>query len=574
MATINTMLATTINVTRRSLHSMLGELHWVHANRVGQTDQMATLIARGLTLSRAAGPVLDDVDLIVAPGQRIGVIGPNGVGKSTFLAVLAAKVVLDSGIVELAPPDASVALLAQEPERSDEMVIDALARRTGVAAANTEFEAATAALATADDGGDRYDRALQRWLNVGAADFEARSAQVCSELGLSNLILQQTTQSLSGGQAARVSLATIMLTTVDVLLLDEPTNDLDHDGLARLERFVLGWQGGLVVVSHDRTFLDRIVTDVLEIDGHTHQAVRFSGGWSAYLADKATAARHAEERYDEFSTKKSTLQSRAQREREWMHRGVTTSKKKPSDNDKLGRKFAQEATEQLAGRASRTQRALERLDEVDEPWHHWELQLELKAAPRSGTRVVQLIDAVIERGTFRLGPINVEVTSGERVSIAGANGTGKSTLLAALLGHLELSEGTHWMGPSVVVGELDQARSLLVDTSNVLTGFVKATGLELSEARTLLAKFGIVADHVTRPVTSLSPGERTRLELAVLQSVGTNCLVLDEPTNHLDLTAIEQLEQALTTWTGTLLLVTHDRTFLDAIRIDRTITLS
>jgi ATPase subunit of ABC transporter with duplicated ATPase domains len=187
---------------------------------------------------------------------------------------------------------------------------------------------------------------------------------------------------------------------------------------------------------------------------------------------------------------------------------------------------------------------------------------------------VQLTDAVIERGSFYLGPLNIEVTSGERVCIAGPNGSGKSTLLAALLGRLPLSSGTAWIGPSVVVGELDQARSSLIETDTVLNGFVKTTGLELSEARTLLAKFAIVADHVSRPVTSLSPGERTRLELAVLQAVGTNCLVLDEPTNHLDLTAIEQLEQALTTWTGTLLLVTHDRTFLDAVTIDRTITLT
>jgi ATPase subunit of ABC transporter with duplicated ATPase domains len=499
------------------------------------------------------------VDLIVAPGHRIGVVGPNGVGKSTLLAALSRRVLLDSGTVELAPPTATVALLAQEPDRSEELVIDALARRTGVAAAVIEFDAATAALADVNADADRYDRALTTWLSVGAADFEARCGQVCHELGLSETITQQSTGSLSGGQAARVSLAAIMLTTVDVLLL---------------EKFVTSWAGGMVVVSHDRAFLDRVVTDVLEIDGHTHQARRFSGGWAAYTADRATAARHAQEHYDTFDSKRSQLESRAQREREWMHKGVSSGKKKPADNDKLGRKFAQEATEQLAGRASRTQRALERLDEVAEPWHHWQLQLELKAAPRSGSRVMQLTDAVIERGDFRLGPISIEITSGDRVSITGPNGTGKSTLLAAMLGRLPLTSGTHWIGPSVVVGELDQTRSSLMDTSTVQRGFLDATGLDVSEARTLLAKFGLNADHVSRTVATLSPGERTRLELAVLQAVGTNCLVLDEPTNHLDIVAIEQIEQALTTWTGTLLLVTHDRTFLQNVKIDRTITLS
>ena len=218
-------------------------------------------------------------------------------------------------------------------------------------------------------------------------------------------------------------------------------------------------------------------------------------------------------------------------------------------------------------------RALERLEVVDKPWEGWKLQLSVARTERSGDDVARLSAAVIERGAFRLGPIDVSVSWAERIAIVGPNGSGKSTLLAALLGRLPLASGSGWVGPGVVVGELDQARRQFLDGRPLIDGFTEATKLVSSEARSTLAKFGLGADHIMRPADQLSPGERTRASLAVLMSNGSNLLVLDEPTNHLDLPAIEQLEIALDTWDGTLLLVTHDRRFLDAIRIDRTIEL-
>jgi ATPase subunit of ABC transporter with duplicated ATPase domains len=532
---------------------------------------VALLTARSLTLSRGDRAVLRDVDVTLAPGDRVGVVGPNGVGKSTLLQVLAGLVLPDRGAVHRAPPAATVGYLHQEPERpAGETVRANLARRTGVAAADAELHQATDALAAGEAGaGDRYTLALDRWLALGGADLDARIGPVWDDLGLPATLLDQPMTSLSGGEAARAGLAGLLLARFDVLLLDEPTNDLDFDALARLERFVLACEVPVAIVSHDRAFLDATVTEVLELDEAAHTARRYGGGWRGYLTERATARRQAEEAYAVFTGQRDELKSRARRERDWATTGVAKEKRNPRDNDKVQRKFRQEQTEQLAARASRTERAIDRLEVVDKPWEGWQLSFEIATTARAGDVVARLEQAVVARGAFRLGPVDLEVAWGDRLAVTGPNGAGKSTLLGCLLGTVPLQAGARWMGPSVVVGELEQARHRFPGDAPLLDGFLAATGLLVAEARTLLAKFGLGADHVLRPAGSLSPGERTRASLALLQATGVNVLVLDEPTNHLDLPAIEQLEQALDAFPGTLLLVSHDRRLLEAVRLTR-----
>ena len=532
----------------------------------------ASLHARGLDLSFGARPVLVGATVAVDPGQVVGLVGPNGVGKSTLLRVLAGLQPLDAGSFVLSPSTAHVGFLPQEPERRDETVLEHLYRRTGVTAAQAALDAATEALAAGDDGaGDAYSDALDTWLALGAADIDARVGEVWADLGLAERLLGQPMPSLSGGEAARTGLAALMLARFDVFLLDEPTNDLDLDGLARLERFVSTLGAGCVLVSHDRTFLERVITHVVEIDEFSHGTTRFAGGWSAYLRERDLARQHAREAYEEYDAKRSALAGRAQREREWATQGIGKAKRKPNDNDKNVRHAKIDQSEQLAGKAARTERAMERLEVVEEPREAWQLRLVLTAAPRGGDVVARLDGAVVEQGDHRLGPVSLQVNHGERVVIEGANGAGKSTLLRALLGETPLTSGSQWRGPGVVVGRLEQARGQLADADTVLEAFMAATGLLVPDARTLLAKFGIGAGHVGRPTGSLSPGERTRLVLALLMAKGSNCLVLDEPTNHLDMPAIEQLEQALDTFDGTVLLVSHDRALLDHVRRTRTL---
>ncbi|WP_309229868.1 ATP-binding cassette domain-containing protein [Blastococcus sp. TML/M2B] len=375
---------------------------------------------------------------------------------------------------------------------------------------------------------------------------------------------------LSGGQAARVGLASLLLSRYDLLLLDEPTNDLDLAGLDQLERFVAGSRAGIVVVSHDREFLARTVTRVVELD-LAQQLVRVvDGGYEAYLTEREVARRHAREEYEEFADTKASLEARARMQRNWMAKGVRDSIKKSKDGDKHIKAANRASSEKQAAKAKQTQRMIERLDVVEEPRKEWELRMEIAAAPRAGAVVASLRGAVVRRGGFTLGPLDLQVDWGDRVAITGANGSGKSTLLAALLGRVPLDEGTASLGAAVQIGEIDQARGLFLGEQQLLDAFgAEVPDWPTSEVRTLLAKFGLTAEHVLRPAATLSPGERTRAALALLQARGVNVLVLDEPTNHLDLPAIEQLETALAGYTGTLLLVTHDRRMLDAVHTTR-----
>ena len=533
----------------------------------------ATLTLHRATVVRGATPVLDAVDLLVAPGRRIGVVGPNGVGKSTLLAACAGVLALDDGERRLAPPTATVGWLRQEPERSDETVRVQLHRRTGVAAAQRELDLAAEALAVgAVDAAERYDAALHAWLALGAADLDARIGAVAADLGLTAGLLDRPTSRLSGGEAARVGLAALLLSRFDVYLLDEPTNDLDLDGLARLEEWVLGLTAGVLLVSHDRRFLDGVVTDVVELDEFTHGATAYGGGWQAYLAERALARQHAWDRYEEYDTQRRSLAGRAQRQREWAQQGQAKVRR-TDEPDKNIRAYKLDQTEQLAGKAAQTQRAIDRLEAVDQPREPWQLRLDVPHAGRSGDVVARLVGATVEHGAFTLGPIDLLVEYGDRIALVGHNGSGKSTLIDVILGRVEPTAGTARLGSGVVVGEIEQVRGQLDGAATLLRAFTDATAMQVGETRTLLAKFGLVGDHVERATSSLSPGERTRAALALLMANGANLLVLDEPTNHLDLPAIEQLEQALDTFPGTILLVTHDRELLERVQLSRRIEL-
>ncbi|MEZ7006216.1 ABC-F family ATP-binding cassette domain-containing protein [Streptomyces sp. AD55] len=531
----------------------------------------ATLVAKNLAAGHGDRSLFAGLDLVVAPGDVIGLVGANGAGKSTLLRLLAGLTVPEEGEVRLSPPGATVGHLPQEPERRPgESVRAFLARRTGVTAAQHAMDEATQALVDAVPGADdAYAGALERWLALGGADLDERAEETARTLGLA-VGLDQPMTSLSGGQAARAGLASLLLSRYDVFLLDEPTNDLDLDGLERLEGFVRGLRAGTVLVSHDREFLTRTVTKVLELDLAQGRINLYGGGYAAYLEEREVARRHARDEYEEYAGKRSQLQERARTQRSWMDKGVKNARRKAGDNDKIGRKFRSEASEKQAAKARQTERMLERLEVVEEPRKEWELRMEIASAPRSGAVVATLRDAEVRRGGFTLGPVSLQIDWADRVAVTGANGAGKSTLLAALLGRVPLDAGHGALGSGVLTGEVDQARRLFHGTESLLDAFQAATpDTEPVEARTLLAKFGLGSDHVLRPAATLSPGERTRAALALLQGRGVNLLVLDEPTNHLDLPAIEQLEAALDSYEGTLLLVTHDRRMLDAVRVTR-----
>ena len=436
------------------------------------------LVARNISKSYAAVQVLDRVSLSVAAGDRVGVIGPNGIGKSTLLRVLAGVESADEGVVT----------------------------------------------------------------TTGTRGYLAQ---------------EHASSGRSGGQAVRTALAAVMREEHDFLLLDEPTNNLDFQGLAWLERSLARSPAGVVLVSHDREFLDRTVTRVVELEAETRRIREYRGTWSDYEATRERARAEHEAAYADYVERRDRLTALLSARRTEA-RGLGTQQ--------TGRR----ATNALRGKVAQAKRQLERLDTVEKPWSPWELRLTLAPTPAAGS-IVELRRAVVERSSFRLGPVDLALGYGDRVAILGPNGSGKTTLLEALLGRIEPVAGSRHAGPATVFGELDQARELF--RGRLLDEFAALTGLAPPGARTLLAKFALGADDVERDGSSLSPGERTRAALALFAARGVNCLVLDEPTNHLDLEAIEQLELALAEYEGCLVVVSHDRRFLDRLAVDRTIEL-
>jgi ATPase subunit of ABC transporter with duplicated ATPase domains len=516
------------------------------------------LAARDITKAHGAVTVLDGVSLAVGPGDRVGVVGPNGIGKSTLLRVLAGLEAPDGGSVARTPPALSVGYLPQEVDAApDETLLSYLARRTGVLAAEREMDALAGRLGLAPALAGAYAEALERFLALGGADLATRARAVSAEVGLPERLLERPLGSLSGGEAARAALTAILLSRFDVFLLDEPTNNLDFAGLERLERFLDALPAGVVVVSHDRAFLERTVTRILELEPETRRPREYAGGWSDFERQRRRSRVHDEAAYDRYVEERSRFESLLsdRRTQARVH----------------GPGAGRRGTHALSTKVRQAEKRLERLDRVDKPWQPWQLRLELQQGARSGDLVARLRGAVVERGSFTLGPLDVDVHHGDRLAIVGPNGSGKTTLLLALLGELPLAAGTRRLGAGVRVGSLDQRRELFDSEASLGDRFAELAGLPRPDGRTLLAKFGLGADDVERPASSLSPGERTRAALALLAASGVNCLVLDEPTNHLDLEAIEELETALEGYDGTIVLVTHDRRFLEAFRATRTI---
>ena len=432
-----------------------------------------------VSVSHGADEVFSHVSLTVGAGSRIGVVGPNGVGKTTLLRLLAGLEEPERGRVRLSPPGLSVGYLPQER-------------------------------------------------------------------GLTNL---------SGGQGARAGLETLFQVDHDLYCLDEPTNDLDFEGLEWLERLVQGVRGSVVVVSHDREFLDRTVTRIVELEEGRQRLREWAGGWSEYEAARTRARETQYRRFEEADEQRREIESLL-RER----RGQARSH---------GRGAGRRGTHAQMTKVRQAERALERVEQVEKPFEPWELHLELEPGRRGGNLVVRLEGAIVQRGGFRLGPIDLELHRSDRLVVAGPNGSGKSTLLGALTGTMPLADGRRQVGAGAVLGELEQTRTRFT----VDEPLVEAFGGPQEQARTLLAKFGLGADDVLRPARTLSPGERTRAQLALLSAQGVNCLILDEPTNHLDLPAIEELEAALTRYRGTVLLVTHDRRLLERFGATRRVDL-
>jgi ATP-binding cassette subfamily F protein 3 len=518
-----------------------------------------------LRKSYGAVTVISDVSFILNDHQHVGLIGPNGVGKSTLLRCLIGAEPLDAGTIVKSPPDLSIGYLAQSfgdvGERSLGEVV--AAARADVLQAERDLQAAAEALATTSDVDAalaRYDAVLARFEALGGYEHERRVAAVLQGLGLGGVDPATPVAVLSGGQKTRLGLAALLISEPDLLLLDEPTNHLDVEALAWLEDFVRGYPHAVLIVSHDREFLDRTVTCILYVDPDTRTVQSYPGNYS----DFATARAHERE-----------LQAAAWHEQQtYIHqvesdiRRVQGQAQSIQRGPKRARDFYGRMSAKVARLAKARTRKLERYmdsdERVEKPREHWGLKLDFGPPPPSGRAVLRLEDVSFSyAGQSPLfSAVTLDVRYSERLAVVGPNGAGKTTLLRLIAGHMPPQTGTVRLGVNVRLGVMAQEQETLHRQWTVLQTVLQERAMSETEARSFLHFFLFGGDSVFRTVGACSLGERSRLQLALLVLRGCNVLLLDEPLNHLDIAGREHFEAALDAFEGTVLAVSHDRAFL------------
>jgi ATP-binding cassette subfamily F protein 3 len=486
--------------------------------------------------------VLSGASLSVEAGEKIGLVGRNGVGKTTLLEILAGNLEADSGSVERVG-SAKVGMTSQSlyaGERGrlsvEQEIISAFEPLIERESELKELESRLSENPSADLL-ERYGRLQGEFERAGGYEYRARAASTLSGLGFAPEDWKRPVGSFSGGEQSRIALARLLLEEPDLVLLDEPTNHLDLKALEWLENFVKGTKSAVLVVSHDRYFLDAVAGSILELEDG--KLTRYVGNYSKYAAEKKA-------RSEQLARKaKANAERRAQLER-FIERNRAKARK--------------------ASQAKSKQKLLNRMETIEAPKESTKnMKLDLGETSRTGRVVLEMEDvryAHEDSDEPLLEDLDLVIERGERVALLGPNGTGKSTIMRLAADELSPQRGTVRLGHNVVPAYQDQQLARLDDSKTVLQETMDATGLKAPEARDLLGAFLFSGEDVFKKVSSLSGGERNRLSLAEIVVSGANLLLLDEPTNNLDIPALEALEAALLEYRGTMFFISHDRYFL------------
>ena len=509
--------------------------------------------------------IFERVSFTVNRGERVGLVGPNGCGKTTLLKIILDEIQPDSGSARLSPADTRVGYLAQaleyEPGQTAGQVMKAAI--AGLSEAERHLEGLSSRMATAEGKELKrlmaeYDQALEAFERLGGYRIESRTDAVLDGLDLRTLDQETPVDILSGGQKTRLGLARLLLSSPDLLLLDEPTNHLDIEALEWLEGFLQEFAGGMLIVSHDRTFLDRTVSAILEMDALTHTVTEYPGTYSDYVDAKER------EREKQWAAYKDQQEYIAQLE------STLAAKKGYAQSIELGtidfgpRKIAKGIARKAVVQQRRIQRLLDSEERIDRPGRSWQMKLEFVDTPSSGRDVLHLEGVTMGFGRQALfRDVTLTLRAGERIALVGPNGSGKTTLARLILGELEPLAGRVRLGAGVKVGYYAQEQEELDPDLTAYETVRAVAPMNETEARSFLHYFLFSGDEVFLPVGSLSFGERARLALACLVAQGCNFLVLDEPINHLDLPSRSQFEQAMTAFQGTVLAIVHDRYFIE-----------
>lgn len=529
------------------------------------------LQAKHIQKSYGTLTVLADVSFSLAKGQKAALVGDNGTGKTTILKIIAGLTEPDAGEIELAK-NTCIGYLPQDTSLAGDETINAYLRRiAGIDALEQKLEGLASHLEDKAKS-DEYGDAHEQYERLDGYTFEYRIKVMLAGFGLEHIGIDYRLSDLSSGQKSKVVLAGILLKGVDLLLLDEPTNNLDLPALIWLEDFLRKSDVACIVISHDRRFLDRVVRKIFELDRNT-RVLNISGGtYSDYLAMVAKRIARQKEEYRLQQEEIVRLSERAREQRVASARG---SNWRGSDNDKFLRGFKRDRAGGSGRKAKTIEKRIDQMEKVEKPIERDPFEIQLKAEIGSGTLDIRLIDVVAGYPDgFSIGPLSFEARYGSRIGIMGLNGTGKSTLLKTITGQLAARGGTIEIGSSVKIGNMMQEHESLPRVQTLLEFFKERAGLKDDGIYNQLVKFGFDQSQAKQPISTLSPGGRARLLLALFSVQSVNVLVLDEPTNHLDLEALEALEETIEVYRGTILLVSHDRYFLEKARLDSTYILS
>ncbi|MEZ4279272.1 MAG: ABC-F family ATP-binding cassette domain-containing protein [Myxococcota bacterium] len=490
------------------------------------------------------------VSFVVRAGDRIGIVGPNGAGKTTLLRLMIGEEPLDGGQLQR-PRATRIGLLRQEidPRASRSVREEAATAMAELDALESEIERLEAEMTRRGQAGEalppalteRYDALAQRYRQSGGFEREARVASVLAGLGFDDERAARPLSTFSGGWLMRVELAKLLLARPDVLLLDEPTNHLDLPSIQFFEETLARFEGAVVVVSHDRTFLRRQANRILELDGLGGAAL-YEGNYDTYLRERV-------------ARREELLARKANQDRQI------------AEMERFVERFRAQATK--ARQAQSRQKALDRIERIEiEPDRRKAMRLRLPDPPRSGERVLSLAGIHKRYGETPLyAGVDFELLRGERVALVGPNGAGKSTLLRIAAGVLPFEAGTRQLGHNVELAYYAQHQLEALDAQATILEEVERSARfeDVPRLRGLLGALLFSGDDVDKPIGILSGGEKARVALAKLLLRPANLLVLDEPTNHLDIEACEVLEEAFQAFAGTLLFVSHDRSFINAL---------
>jgi ATP-binding cassette subfamily F protein 3 len=507
--------------------------------------------------------VLDEVSFVLNAGEQVALIGPNGCGKSSLLRILAGVEGPDSGMVAK-PPEVQLGWLPQELRPGPEETVGEVVRAGLGDWKDLRVEVETLAeKLTAAKGKElthilvAYDRALTMFQSLGGYQVDYQVKSTLAHLGLRDLSLSKRVAQLSGGERTRVGLAAVLMAQPDLLLLDEPTNHLDIKALEWLEGWLSEFQGTVLLVSHDRVFLDRTVSKVLELEGG--RITEYRGNYSQYTWQKADErAQKLEEWKDKQAEIRRIKHDIARTKAQAKDVELSTTSREPGV-----RRYAKKVARKALSREKKLTRFLESTDRVDKPGQRWDLKVDFGEMPHHSKQLIELIDVGQRYDRWLYRHATLTLRHAERVVLLGPNGSGKSTLLRTIIGELRPQEGTVKVGANVTLGYLPQEQDTLAREATALSVIRESAPMSETEARNFLHYFLFAGDGVFVPVGKLSPGERSRLLLARVVAEGANCLILDEPINHLDIPSRERFEGALAAFPGAILVAVHDRAFID-----------